>query len=284
MEKGYFNKNLTSEEISLVRYISNYVNYHSKTNISVLRLAKIVVHCTLKLKLPIRMYWYRLGITPAAQPQAPTTYDFEFEKGSVIAALGTSKIEDLNRTIDESISIFTEKLSGEEIRRKQYELLDDKLYLTILDLQQLCNKGELLKSRDRFLDLVAELLINIPDNLNYVEVHIIIHDFSVLANSLLYDCDVDKKIDSDLKNSLLSIIEYITILNAKFRTISGYEKLFIRDVEQSLINQKLWEAKNSLIALQNDVSQKIKKDLIPQNFGTNLEKELFFDSLNFFVN
>ena len=163
-------------------------------------------------------------------------------------------------------------------------MLDDKLYLTILDLQQLCNKGELLKSRDRFLDLVAELLINIPDNLNYVEVHIIIHDFSVLANSLLYDCDVDKKIDSDLKNSLLSIIEYITILNAKFRTISGYEKLFIRDVEQSLINQKLWEAKNSLIALQNDVSQKIKKDLIPQNFGTNLEKELFFDSLNFFVN
>jgi len=284
MEKGYFNISLTSEEIALARYICNYVKSKEPSDINVVRLAKIIVHVTLKQKLPVRLFWYDMGLCGVVQPQVPVNYDYDYEKKVIEDIFDFKGIGKLNEAIDEGMEKYSSDLSVLQVRKKQYEELNDSLYLTKLKIEDFISKTFLFDKKDKFLSLISKFILDLPEDVNYKELNEIVKEFAVISNSLLNFCENNKTISNNIINSLESILEYLNALNARYKKLKGFEELFTPDTNPQDIDQRLWVARNSLIVLKKDLSEYASKESISLNSNLTKDCEAYSDMLNLLIN
>lgn len=284
MEKGYFNTTLTSQEVALARYVCNYVKQKEpKNGLNLVRLAKILVHATLKLKLPIRLFWYDMGLLSVVQPQVPVNYSYNAEKDIIEQVLDFKGTGKLDEAIDEGIGIYSADLDIYEIRRKQYEFLKDPLYLTKLEIEEFIENAFLFNEKDKFLDLISKLIIHVPEDVNYKDLNEILKKFAVLSNSLLTFCNANKVVSMDIIKSLESIIGLLNGLNATFKRLKGYEDLFTSETKPRDLDQKLWNANSSLLVLKKDLSENIPSDSITlEPFEAEVE-EIYSDFIEILV-
>jgi hypothetical protein len=257
-EKGYFNILPTQEEVTLVRYIGKYVETKEpKNRIGAVRLAKIIVHVVLKNKLPVRLFWYDMGIVPGVQPQIPATYDLDSATKFIDDTYNFTGIEKINASIDEARMVYSHDLTSNQIRRKQYEELNDQLYLAKLDLEEFTKSADLYKNRDQFLDLLSKMILCLPSEVHYSDFNKNFLNFTILARSLLDYTKSNSQISDYIKNALFSFFEHLNALCASYKKVPGYEKLFTGDTAPKNIKERQGLSQNSLVVLQKVLSDNI---------------------------
>lgn len=284
MEKGYFNITLTPEEIALVSYICNYVKEKEpENNFNLVRLAKIVVHVVLKEKLPIRLFWYDMGLLPVIQPQVHINYNLESEKPFIEEILDHTGLGRLNEAIDEGMIIYGKELSVSEVRKKQYEELKDPLYLSKLEIEDFINNSFLFNDKEEFLNKISKLIMVIPEDPNYEDLNEMLKQFAVLSNSLLNYTESSKKTSEDIINALDSIIDYLNALNATFKKLKGFEHLFTSDSNPRDLSQRQWNAKSSLIVLKKILNDTITEEPISLEVSKVVSQNIYSEFLEVLV-
>lgn len=276
MEKGYFNTRLQPEEIALSHYISQYVSAKEQDpKPNLLRLAKIIVQTVLKMKLKIRLFWYDMGCLTVVQPQVPIQYDLESERTFLEKVLGEGRrLEELDAAIDEAIATYPKTLTGQEIRKRQYELLNDPLYLSKIELEEYVENPFLFQNKEDFLDIMTNFIIQLPENRNYEEFNILVNKFAVTTNSILSFAQTSKEMYSHLAHALESLLQNLSALNACFKALPGFEHLFTSDINPKDLGQRSWNARNAIIILEQDlingISSESTVELVPNEFNTNI--------------
>ncbi|MFA6073462.1 MAG: hypothetical protein WC758_05090 [Candidatus Woesearchaeota archaeon] len=242
MGESYHNYTPTEMENALVRYMSNQVLISQTTKSGdILRTAKIIVHVVLKLHLPIKLSFYNMGIHSAVRPSFEPQYDAESDKPYIDEALASRNVSEREflDTINEAIRLFTENMSGNDIRRKQYELLKDELYLSQLNIELFLQKRKWsFDEHNSLIQLVAKLLVELPDNRGYEEFTQDLFTCTSLISASSYFLQKNEHIYKNISQLLLDALAYLDALNTKYHRIAGYEELFISCTQHLLDTKK----------------------------------------------
>lgn len=173
--KTYFNLQPTINEIFFISYIhKRMIELAGKEINEDTKIQKIRVKVIHKLHLPVLTFWYLYGATSLAEPKQEISWSADEIWGYGIShqLINGLKREDLDSNIVDAIKSYN-RISSQSARRKQYQELDNSLYICIYKIEQTI-KRDLSTLITQVIKLLQELDIEIP----------IDHDYSICKEVL----------------------------------------------------------------------------------------------------